>query len=468
MFDIINRTVSSYNMLSGKKLVVVGVSGGADSMCLLHFLVSNSDFYGIKVIAAHINHCLRGEESDKDCAFVIEQCKKLGVQCFVKKADVAQISNREKIGTEECGRKIRYDFFNEIIDKFSDKYEDKFIYKSSVIATAHTASDNAETVLLNITRGCGIDGLCGIPAVRGNIVRPLINVTRKQVEKYCLINGVPYVTDSTNLTDDYSRNKVRLNVLPELSKINPDVVGAVNRLSSIISRDVSYIKNSVEYEYNRCADGKMLDLEKMSAVDKDILPEIIKYAVSKNLGITAEKKHIDLIEKIIEQGNGAVCPRKNIEIRITDGYLVFKDNSNCSNSNDKVKFTAQPVKLGATYYFNGKIYSVSKKKSETPFLCNKINKKLLNQLISYDIISCGTVLRNRQSGDFFRPFGRNCTKSLKKLFTEMKIPQSERSTRMLLADGSKVLWIEGIGISQESAVNSDTKFYFTIEVNSKK
>lgn len=461
MFDIINRTVSSYNMLSGKKLVVVGVSGGADSMCLLHFLVSNSDFYGIKVIAAHINHCLRGEESDRDCAFVVEQCKKLGVQCFVKKADVAQISSREKIGTEECGRKIRYDFFDEIIDKFNDQ----FIYKYSAIATAHTASDNAETVLLNITRGCGIDGLCGIPAVRGNIIRPLINITRQQVEQYCLMNSVPYVTDSTNLTDDYSRNKVRLTVLPELSKINPDVVGAVNRMSSIVSRNVSYIKDSVRYEYDRCSDGKMLDLKKLSTVSKDLLPEIIKYAVSKNLGITAEKKHIDLIEKVIEQGHGAVCPRKNIEIKITDGHLVFYESSNCS-SDTNIRFTAQPIKTGKTYCFNGKTYSVSDKKSETPFLCNKINKKLLNQLISYDIISCGAVLRNRQSGDFFRPFGRNCTKSLKKLFTEMKIPQSERSTRMLLADGSKILWIEGIGVSQEAAVSINTKFYFTIEVNS--
>lgn len=458
MFNLVGRTVTEYNMFSEHTAVVVGVSGGADSMCLLHFLVNKAQFYGIRVFVAHINHCLRGDESDRDCNFVIDQCKKMGVECYIKHAQVAEIAENEGIGLEECGRKVRYEFFNEIIDKINDKFTNKNINRS-VIATAHTASDNAETVLLNITRGCGAEGLCGIPAVRGNIVRPLINVTREQVEQYCADNGVPFITDSSNLSDDYSRNKIRLTVLPELSKINPSVVSAVNRMSAIISRDISYIEKSAMFEYDRCFDGCGLNLSKLKETDKFLLSEVIRYAVNENCGITAEKKHIDMIENIISQGHGAVIPKKNTVIKISGNTLLFAKMS--SADKDEVCFAERRLMFGEKFYFNGKNYTVSEKTVKT---FKKINKKLLNQFISYDIIHPGVVLRTRQSGDFFKPFGRNCTKSLKKLFTEMKIPQTERASRLLLADGSNILWIEGIGISQDAAVTDKTEHYFTIEV----
>lgn len=460
MFDAIDRTIAEYNMLSQKRAVVVGVSGGADSMCLLHFLVSNAEHYGIKVAAAHVNHCLRGAESERDCDFVIEQCEKMGIECCVKYADVAAIAREKGLGLEECGRQVRYDFFNEVVDKFNNKFSGENIYKHA-IATAHTASDNAETVLLNITRGCGSEGLCGIPAVRGNVIRPLINITRLQVEQYCADNGVPFITDSSNLSDDYSRNKIRLTVLPELSKINPAVVSAVNRMSAIISRDVSFIKRTAEYEYSRCFDGGGLKIDRLRETDKDILPEVIRYAVDKNLGITAEKKHIDLIEKIIEQNHGAVTPKGNTVVRASDNKLIFEIKT--SESLSVPPFERRFV-LGDDFCFNGKIYSVSEKFSVT---LDKVNKKLLNQLISCDIISRDVVLRNRRGGDFFKPFGRNCTKSLKKLFTEMKIPQEERASKLLLADGSNILWIEGIGISQDAAVNDETGHCIAIKIKQK-
>lgn len=452
MFDVVNNTITSYNMFDNIETVTVGLSGGADSMSLLYFLFNNAEYYGIKVAAAHVNHCLRGEESERDCSFVVEQCRKLGIPLFIKKADIAALAEQRKIGLEQCGREERYAFFEELAND-----------EKTVIATAHTASDNAETVLLNITRGCGLDGLKGIPPVRGKIIRPLINVTRQQIEKYCRENDIPYVTDSSNLVDDYSRNKIRLTVIPDLREINPSVTEAINRLSDIVSKDLKFIDGFVIKEYNKCVDEFGLSISKLKKVDRNILPRLIKYSVSKNLNITPEKKHIELIKKIIDLGQGAVMPGKNSTVRVKGNSLIFIKETERETAK-YLPFGDTRIKLGETYHYLGKKYCFSDKIPKINYYGDKINKKLLNQRISYDIIPCDVVLRNRRSGDIFRPAGRNCTKTLKKLFTELKIPVDERDKLLVLAVGNNVLWIENIGLSQDAVLTDTSDYFFTIEV----
>lgn len=451
MFKEIDEAVLSYKMFDGKKNVLVALSGGADSMCLLHYLVTNSQKFGITVTAAHVNHCLRGEESERDSQFVTDWCNKLNVPLFIKKIDIAVVAAERKIGLEQCGREERYGFFESLVN--SD---------DTVIATAHTASDNAETVLLNITRGCGMEGLTGIPAVRGNIVRPLINASRGKIEKYCKENNVPFVTDSSNLCDDYSRNKIRLSVVPTLQKINPSVEGTINRMSNLILENLAFIDSAVKSEYNRCVTDTGLNIELIKEIDKNILSSVLKYAVDVNLCVTAEKKHIDLIKKIIYEGHGAVEMRKDKDVKVEGNTLVFINK--CDKQKVVEKFDEVTPVINQSYHYNGKNYRILEKKTEKATDNDKINKKLLNQRISCDIMLCGVLLRTRRSGDIFKPFGRNCTKTVKKLFTEMKIPQEQRDTRLVLAKENKVYWIEGIGVSQEAIPKSTDNSFVIVEI----
>ena len=198
MEEKVLRAIEKFGMLDGVNDVTVALSGGADSMCLLHSLLVIKDTYSLNITAAHLNHMIRGKEALRDEEFVIEQCKKIGVQLFVERVDVPLFARENKISIELAARKVRYEFFERVA--------------KGAVATAHTASDNIETVILNMTRGASLKGLCGIPPKRDRFIRPLICCTRSDVEAYCAKNNIQFVTDSTNLTDEYTRNNIRHNI----------------------------------------------------------------------------------------------------------------------------------------------------------------------------------------------------------------------------------------------------------------
>ena len=216
-------------MLSKNEKVLVGLSGGADSVALMLALIE----LGYKVFACHINHQLRGDESDRDESFCRKLCKDNEIELFAEKIDVNTFCKENKVGTEEGARILRYQVFS----KYSQEAK---------IATAHTNSDNLETVLINMSRGTSLPGLCGIPPIRDNIIRPLIYCSRQEIEEYLKEKNQEYVTDSTNLSCDYTRNKIRHNVIPELAKINPAILKAFSKMIEGINLDNNYLNNLAE------------------------------------------------------------------------------------------------------------------------------------------------------------------------------------------------------------------------------
>lgn len=214
-------------MIEKGDTVVAALSGGADSVSLLHALTELSGELGITVSACHVNHHLRGAESDADMHFCEEFCKRLGVELRILEADVASMQQKHE-SLEECARRVRYDFFAEVSD-------------GKKLATAHNSNDCAETVLLNLMRGTGLKGLCGVPPVRGNIIRPLIFCTREEVEEYCQSRGLSWVTDKTNLSTDYTRNKIRHIILPEMLKINGSLFSTMNRMEQSLRDDSDFL-----------------------------------------------------------------------------------------------------------------------------------------------------------------------------------------------------------------------------------
>lgn len=289
----VRAAIDDYNMLERGDAVVVALSGGADSVSLLCALTELSGELGISVSACHVNHMLRGEESDRDMRFCEELCGRLGAELSVLKTDVrARQKKHESI--EECARRVRYDFFEQVSE-------------GKKLATAHSSCDSAETVLLNLLRGTGLKGLCGIPPVRGRIIRPLIYCTRAEVEEFCRSRGQSYVTDSTNLDTDYTRNKLRHNIIPHLLEINGSFYNTVSRMEKSLREDSDFLEGMAEQalESSRTETGYL-------AASLAALPLPIKKRAAarilKDGGVEPSTLRIETAVTIIDAGKGRFNP----------------------------------------------------------------------------------------------------------------------------------------------------------------
>ena len=282
------NTIKKYNMLSSGDCVLVGLSGGADSVALLHWLKELEGELKITVCAAHFNHCLRGQESDRDEEFSKNLCQSLNVPFVSEKGDVPNEAKKTHETVEECARHLRYDFFERAAKSLG----------CNKIATAHNSDDNTETVLLNLTRGTGTKGLRGIPPVRGNIIRPLIETSRDEIEVYIRANNLEHITDSSNLTDDYTRNLLRHNVIPVLKGINPNLNATVGRMSELISCDEEALDSLAKDFVSKEFDGKSLPIKPLRKLPYAVKSRVIRLICPKKLS----KTHVDAVLKLIENG----------------------------------------------------------------------------------------------------------------------------------------------------------------------
>lgn len=422
------RTVEKYNMLKNGDSVIVALSGGADSVALLDILNSIKEKYNLTLYAVHINHGLRGEESNRDENFCKSLCNKYGVKLFVRHENVSELAKKNKISDELCGRNVRYSIFEELSKQLSAK-----------VATAHTASDNAETLLFNITRGASIGGVCAIPPVRKYIIRPLIECTRTQIERYCNNKNLEYVTDSTNLSDDYTRNRIRHNVIPALKEINPAFENSALRLSEN-AREISDFlsimteKAISESKCNYGYDCKVL-LSNHNAIIKNAVAVLCKRCAD----LSAEQRHIELIIDIMKNG-GAVNLTEKCSVVSKQGILRFVISSE-ENRLEETKFCEK-----TEFEFCGKTYRVIKNNSDIE------NKNSVNA----DFLNKNAVFRTRQSKDMFTYPKRKVTKPLRKVMNELKIPSEQRGKSVVLAVDNIILWCEGVGVSaQGTAYNSE-------------
>lgn len=436
--------IEEFNMISDGDCIIVGLSGGADSCALLHFLVSLRKTKNLRIIACHVNHMLRGSEADRDEDFARSFCEKLNVEFNLLKKDIHALAESLHQGTEQCGRNVRYDFFMKTAEKYNAK-----------IATAHTASDNAETILFNLARGSGVRGLCGIPPVRDNIIRPLITSTREEIEDYCRRNNITYVTDSSNLTRDYNRNKIRHDIIPVLKQINPAFEQAAARTSSIMRSTDEYIKCQAEELLSLTFTEKGYKVKILYNADEIVFAQAINL-LCEPFNIIPESVHLSLIRKICAKG-GSVELKSKIFAVSNQGFLRIIKRSD-TEYNDEIEYNGQN-----TIVINNKNLIISVINIDEFNNRKKNNKFLFHNSLDYDTISLSAVFRCRKSGDRFRPAGREISKTLKKLFCEMKIPAEQRNSILLLACGNDILWIEGIGAAQEYRVSSNTKRVMLIE-----
>lgn len=331
-------TIKKYNLIEENDSVIIGVSGGPDSICLLHILNELKQELNFKIYVAHINHMIR-KEADEETEYVKRFCKNIGVECFTKKIDVVKIAKESKMGTEEAGRKIRYDFFEEVL-KNTD---------SNKIATAHNNNDKVETIIMNILRGSGISGLKGLDPIRENkFIKPLIETSREEIENYCEENKLNPRIDKSNNENIYTRNKVRNCVIPYIKKeFNPNILKTINRLSEVATEEDDYLNKVTESTFNKICIEKqqyiethtshlpphtsiILDLKKFNNLELVIKRRLILYTINELLGTTEgiEKVNIDDIIKLCNNniGNKFLKPTKNIKILVKNKKIFFTPN----------------------------------------------------------------------------------------------------------------------------------------------
>ena len=330
------NTIKKYELIENGNNIVIGVSGGPDSMALLNVLINlkKDKRINCEIIVAHVNHGIR-EEAEEETKYVENFCKKNGIECFIKREKVEELAKKQKIGTEEAGRKLRYDFFEEVLVKVN----------ASKIATAHNANDNSETVLMNLIRGTGTSGLKGIEAKRDNkYIRPLIECIRKEIEEYCEENKLEPKQDKSNKENIYTRNKIRNVLLPLLEKeFNPNIINSLNRMSKIAKEENEYLQKQVELAYketvieeylgNKLLENEnviLLDLKEFNDQDTVIKNRLVLYTINRLLGTSQniEMIHISDIIKLCKNniGNKYLIPNKKVKVMVNKGKIFFKKN----------------------------------------------------------------------------------------------------------------------------------------------
>ena len=320
----VRKTIREFNLIEKNDSIVVGVSGGPDSMTLLSILLKLKAEFHLKIYVAHVNHMLR-ENAIKDEEYVKEFCKKNNIEIFIKKANISEIAQKEKIGLEEAGRNIRYNFFEEVLKNT----------KSNKIAIAHNLNDKAETIIMNTLRGSGVSGLKGIEAKRKKYIRPLIEIERYEIEKYCIENKINPRHDESNDDNTYTRNKIRNIVIPYIkNEFNPNIIKTLNRLSEIIKEEDEYVQSETEKIFKEIllTDEKNkieFDPRKFNEQEKVIQKNLILLAIKKVKGSTQgiEKVNIDDIIKLCNNniGNKLIRPTKQLEIGIKNKRIYIKN-----------------------------------------------------------------------------------------------------------------------------------------------
>ena len=459
MRDKALAAIARHGMLEKGQSVLVALSGGADSVALLHFLHTLKDEWQLKLGALHLNHQLRGQESGRDEAFVRDLCAQLEIPLSVESFDVKQAAKQAGESVEQCGRRLRYDFFERQASQAGAK-----------VATAHTASDNAETMLINLARGTALRGLAGIPPVRGRIIRPLITCTREEIELYCRKNTLSWVDDSTNQSDGHTRNRVRHHVLPLLTRENPRLAERLTHLSQTLRDDADYLDElAIQAGRNLTRPDGSLEragfLHLAPALKGRVLADLLRTA---SIPISGEL--IEGLSNIIATGKGSrqigggmifSCDGESFCIKAAS---VKAEQDYFSLSIDAAAFEDTPREVEV---FPGKRVILSVHCKNRQENVKELQKKGLTYCLScldYDKIVNVVTLRGRLPGDKLRPPGRGCAKTLKNLFQENGVESARRQKKIIAADEEGVLWVEGLGPDERAAVTDQTARIAVIEI----
>lgn len=464
MLDKVIDYIKENELIQQNDKILVALSGGPDSVCLLHILYELKNKFNLTLGAIHINHMLRGKEADNDEKYIGKLCDELGINHYVKRINIEYVAKSENVSLEVAGRNERYKAFEEIKTK----------YEYNKIAVAHNSNDQAETILMRVMRGTGLEGLTGIKAKREDgIIRPILCLNREEIEKYCEEKRLNPRIDASNYERIYSRNKIRLDILPYMKEhFNKDIIDTLNRMTILLQKDNEFIE---EYS-NKCYHiycemlGNKLKISRelfKKEMDSIITRVIIKaFKEISNSHQNFEMKHIYEIVNLANKGTGK---RLNLTNKIICenlyGDIIFiKEEKHkqelCNNCE---------IRIDKSEIYKEVVFNNYKIKFEIIENSNKVEftKNNLIKLFDYDNIEKEIVIRYRKDGDKIVPLGMNGSKKLKDIFMDLKIPREDRNSIPILCFDNKISWIVGYKTSQLFKVTKDTKKILKITMDRK-
>lgn len=455
--DKVKSTIEKYNMLRSGDTAVIGVSGGADSLCLLHVLNALKKELDIKLFAVHLNHQFRGIDAENDARFVEQMCDEWGIPHRIETFDVPAYAKKQGLSSEEAGREIRYKLFKEVKEEI----------KADKIAVAHNMNDNAETILMRLARGTGLEGLKGIDPVRDAIIRPLLEQDRPSIEAYCSQNGLIPRVDKTNFQPIYLRNKIRLELLPYMQKnINPSINEALIRLSQVVSEENDYMEQQTDERLKSIAQIKegciIINSAMLMQLHPAIQKRLVRRAVENITGTLTgfEYKHFQGILALQGQGTGAA-----IELpKDLKAYISYENLIICKKIENHDKKCYYKLKYNNEIFVNELNSAVSVRLFDRDEL-SVIPKSSKTIYIDADKVKAELAIRHREAGDRFSPIGMAGSKKLKDYFIDKKIPKELRDDIMLLADGQEIVWILGSIISEKYKVTPNTQKVMLVSCN---
>lgn len=448
LINKVKETINKYSMISEGEHVLAALSGGPDSVCLLHILSELRDEYKIKLSALYIDHRLRPEETTFEIDFCKKICDSLNIALFSKTIDVESFAKTEGLNKQEAARELRYRAF----------YETAGELKADKIALGHNRDDQAETVLIRLIRGSGTSGLSAIPPVRGKIIRPLIDIERAEIEDFLDKLNVSFVVDSSNLTDRYLRNKIRHVIMPEIKKINPAAIKIISRTSDIFRDEERYfdilVTKSLMKLISRKNDYSIeLFTTPMEILDTVILRRVLRRAIDATKGLKGISfLHIEDIIKLLKSG------RSGDRIFLPNNIRVIKKYSVLTITSEEPKRLSSYVieELGEIRLVESSLnlFTEILNANETDDMGD--GKKIA--FINADKLIFPLLIRARKSGDYFYPLGLGKRKKLQDYFVDEKIPRDERDSIPLLINGNgEIVWIVGYRIDDRYRIEKNTK-----------
>lgn len=472
MFNKVHNYIKEHNMLEKGDRIVIGVSGGADSVCLFHVLIRLMEEYNLNLFVVHVNHGIRKIDADLDEAYVKELCDERKISFRSLKVDIKKIVERDGLSEEEAGRLIRY-------EEFYRCYEEN---KCNKIAIAHNKNDNAETILFHLFRGSGMKGLSGILPVRDEIIRPLLGIERIEIEHYLKEMEIKYCNDYTNDTDDYSRNRIRHHILGYANdyinvKATNNIVHAGNQIREVYK----FLEKNIDLEFDKTVTLNEkettyeIDIHKLMLRDTIIQRGIVRkifYLLAGKLK-DVEFDHTDLVLSLMKKqvGKRLDMPYGIVALRGYSGITMFQKKE----KNRKGVFKEEVANI-TPIAING--LSETLKEVFIPGFNQTIGIKLINykknmiipqngctKWFDYDKIKNTVLIRTRAVGDFIEIDEKGSQKKIKSFFIDEKIPREERDSKLLVADGSHIMWIIGSRISEGYKVNEETKVILEISLN---
>jgi tRNA(Ile)-lysidine synthase len=424
------KTIEAEDLIHKGDKIVVAVSGGPDSVCLLHALWSIKEEYNLALYVCHLNHMLRGEMADADAEYVKTLSDELGLDSFIFTEDIEAYAHSTKMSFEEAAREKRYELFDLVCKQTG----------ATKIAVAQNKNDQAETLLMRLFRGSGLEGLTAIKFKRDHIIRPILGVSREMIEAYCLEHQLKTRTDHTNFETDYTRNKIRLELIPYIKEhFNSNIIEGLYQTTQLLNQDLSYIEQTVDDIY-KTINKKTIKLDDLS-LDDAILSRLIRRLLSDQTGslkgVTFDQINA-LLDMIKNRKHGNKMNIKGLWFEISYADLLIGQDHIRNESS--VLLTNQPVQM-----FDQQIERVTKGDSSENLI-----------VIDTDKIKGQLQVRSRQNGDRFKPLGMSGHKKLKDFFIDLKIPVHKRDQIVLLCDDERIIWVIGYRLSEDYKVTAKT------------